>query len=290
MAEGGNAATPTSGAQTGFVRLAVWTPDAPAGGYDVCVLPQGNGSQWMGPLHGTGLTFPSVGKYVPVPPGMYNAGVMPGGSGCGAPVNGVVGLPMIVANGRATVAIIGAITPMGNDQPAKVVTFADDVIGLASRAAVRFIDALPGATDVIFGTGSETNLTFAALTGSVPFGGVSSSPADGGVADTNGYLMLGPVVGATLSAHVPQGEVDISSSTSFSGGSILNTGTPPGILSSANDLATGVSASWGSGSAVTIALVHTATGGALAQFLVCQDDAPPAGPAGALSACTTLSQ
>jgi hypothetical protein len=289
-AEGGNAAIPTSGAPTGFVRLAVWTPDAPAGGYDVCLMSQGNNSQWMGPLHGMGVTFPSVGRYVAVPPGMYNAGVMPAGNGCGAPVNGIVGLPMIVANGRATVAIIGDITPMGNDQAAKVVTFADDVTGLASRAAVRFIDALPGATDVIFGTGSETNITFAALTGNVPFGGVSSSPADGGMADINGYLLLNPVVGATLSAHVPTGEVDISSSTSFGNGGIINNGGPPGIVSSANDLATGVSASWGSGSAVTIALVHANTGGALAQFLVCQDDAPPTGPSGALSACTTLSQ
>jgi hypothetical protein len=289
-AEGGNAAIPTSGSPTGFVRLAVWAPDAPAGGYDVCVMPQGNGSQWMGPLHGIGVTFPQVGKYVAVPPGMYNAGVMPAGNGCGAPVNGVVGLPMIVANGRATVAIVGDITPMGNDQPAKVVTFPDDVIGLASRAAVRFIDALPGAADVIFGTGSETNLSFLALTGSVPFAGVSSSPADGGVEDTNGYLMLNPVVGATLSAHLPQGEVDISTSTSFGNGGIINNGGPPGILSSANDLATGASASWGSGSAVTVALVRASTGGATAQFLVCQDDAPPTGPTGGLSACTTLSQ
>jgi hypothetical protein len=182
---------------------------------------------------------------------------------------------------------------MGNDQPAKVVTFPDDVIGLASQAAVRFIDALPGASNVIFGTGSETNLSFLALTGSVPFGGVSFSPADGGVADNNGYLMLNPVVGATLSAHLPQGEVDISTSTSFGNGGIINNGGPPGILSSANDLATGVSASWGSGSAVTIALVGAKTGGALAQFLVCQDDAPPTGATGvaaALSACTTLSQ
>jgi hypothetical protein len=284
-ADSGSAAIPTSGTNTAFVRLAVWAPDAPAGGYDVCVMPQGNGSAWMGPLLGTALTFPSVGRYVPIPPGSYNVGIMAAGTGCGAPVNGVIPLGMIPANARGTIAIVGDISPSGNDQPAKIVVFADDVIGPASQAAVRFIDALPGAQNVIIGTGSVTNFSFVPLTGSVPFAGVSSSPADGGAADNAGYLMLPPIVGASLSAHVPQGETDISTSTSFGSGGLTNGGAP-GILSSADDLATGTGASWGAGTAVTVALVRSTTTGS-AQFLVCQDDAPPMA---ALSACTALSK
>jgi hypothetical protein len=282
-ADSGSAPIPTAGASTAFLRLAVWAPDAPAGGYDVCLMPQGNGSAWMGPLLGTALTFPSVGRYVPVAPGAYNAGVMPAGTGCGAPVNGVVPFGPIPANARGTIAIVGDISPSGNDQPAKVVVLADDVTGPTSQAAVRFIDALPGAMDVIIGTGSVTNFSFSPLTGNVPFAGVSSSPADGGAADGLGYVLLPPVVGASLSAHVPQGETDISTSTSFGSGGISNGN--PGILSSADDLATGSGASWGAGSAVTVALLRSSTGGA--QFLVCQDDAPPMA---ALSACTPLAK
>jgi hypothetical protein len=281
-ADSGSAAIPTMGSSNAFVRLAVWAPDAPAGGYDVCIMPQGNGSAWMGPLLGTALTFPSVGRYVAIPPGAYNAGVMAAGTGCGAPVNGVVPFGPIPANARGTIAIVGDILPSGNDQPAKITVFADDVTGPRSQAAVRFIDALPGAMNVIIGTGSVTNFSFSPLTGNIPFGGVSSSPTDGGAAeDMLGYLMLQPVVGASLSAHVPQGETDISTSTSFGNGGFTNGGSP-GIVSSADDLATGSGASWGAGTAVTIALVRSGTG---AQFLVCQDDAPPMA---ALSPCTAL--
>jgi hypothetical protein len=283
-AEAGSAPIPTSGAATAFVRLAVWTPDAPAGGYDVCLMTTGNGSAWMGPLLGNALTFPSIGRYAPVAPGSYNIGIMAGGAGCGAPVNGVIPLGMIPANARATIAMVGDLTPTGTDQAAKVVVFPDDVIGPTSQAAVRFIDALPGAQNVIIGTGSVTNFSFSPLTGSIPFGGVSSSPADGGAADSFGYLLLPPVVGAALSAHVPQGETDISTSTSFSSGG-FNTGANPGILSSADDLATGTGASWGAGTAVTVALIRSSGGGA--QFVVCQDDAPPMA---ALSACSALSK
>lgn len=282
---GMSAPIPTD-ASTGFVRLAVWAPDAPAGGYDVCVMQHGGNGSWTGPLLGSGVAFPSVGRYVAVPPGNYDVGVVAPGSACASPVAAVTPLPAITANSRATVALVGDLTPNGNDQPAKVVVFADDVAGPRMQAAVRFIDALPGATAVIFGTGMEMNLTFSPLTGSVSFAGDSSSPADGGVVDSDGYLLLGAVSGVTLSAQVPPGDVAISSSTStsFGDGGFLNGGGNPTVLTSGTNLASGTNASWASGSAVTVALVR-GTGGSAAQFVLCQDDAAPQGT---LSACSPL--
>ena len=233
---GSNSPIPTDAA-TGFLRLADWAPDALAGGFDLCIMTHGGNGQWIGPLLGSGVAFPSVGRYVAVAPGAYDMGIVPAGGTCVAPIRGTMALPMLGPDARVTVALLGDLMPSGNDQPAKQVAFADDIMGPPGQAAVRFINALPGATALIFGTGMESTLSFSPLTGSVPFGGVSSSPADGGAADPNGYLLLGPVSGTTLSAQVPMGNVDISSSTStsFGDGGFTNGGGNPTIISSGTD-------------------------------------------------------
>jgi hypothetical protein len=274
---------------TSLLRLADWAPDAPAAGYDMCIRPHGGTGDWMGPLVGTGVAFPSVGGYVAVAPGTYDVTVLaPGVGACAAPVVATKQLPALAMGAHATVALVGDISPTGNDQSAEIVAFADDVVAPPTRAAVRFVDAMPGAPAVIFGTGSVENLTFSALTPSVAFGGEASMPADGGAVDGNSYLLLNPVNAVTLSAHLPAGDYDISNGTNTSivNGMIVNQpGNNPGLLGGgATNLATGSNASWAAGGVVTIALLRGASSGT-AQMLLCQDTAPAQR---SLSACAVL--
>jgi hypothetical protein len=193
--------------------------------------------------------------------------------------------------------------PTGNDQAARAVAFADDATPPQGQAAVRFVDAMPGASAVVFGTGKSTDFSFFALTPNVPFGTLATMTADGGTSDSNDYVRLAPLSAGTLSAHVPPGEVDQSTggSTFSVDGGFVNSGSPSNILAGI-DLATGSNAAWPAGSLVTVALVkrpQSAAGGASsssssggllvgstpAQFVVCRDDAQPQG---ALAACSVL--
>jgi hypothetical protein len=272
---------------TGSVRLADWAPDAPGTGFDVCVVPHGTDAAWTGPLlGGPGVAFPNVGRYVAIAPGTYDLKVVPAGGACGTAVAPTIQLAPLIVNAKTTVAIVGDLSPGGNDQAAKVVSFADDNQLPTGIAAVRFIDAMPGASAVIFGLGKTTDLTFAALTPNVPFGTVSATLPDGGVADSNSYMLLDPLSGGTLSAHLPSGDYAVSSSTntSFING-MLTSPNMPSVLGAGTDVATGTNATWPVNSLITVALVK-GSGGPNGQFVLCHDDAAAEGT---LSACNVLS-
>jgi hypothetical protein len=287
---GGNGpanATGGASAPMSLLRLADWAPDAPASGFDVCILPRGaRDAAWQGPLLGSGVAFPAVGRYVAVAPGTYDARVVATSASCASTFGSALQLPALAANARATVAVIGDLTPRGNDKQAEVLALADDTSGPPTQAAIRFVDATPSVSAVVFGTGTMHDLTFHALTSNVPFGSASSSPADGGLSDTDGYVLVAPSTGVTLSAHVGNGEVDLSSSTSSSlvDGGFVN-GGGSNIFGAGNDAATGTNASWTAGGAYTVALVGGAFGGSPPQLVLCADDAPAQG---SLSACTAL--
>jgi hypothetical protein len=286
-ARGGGNAPSAANMSTSLLRLADWAPDAPGAGFDMCIRPVGGTGDWVGPLLGGGVAYPTVGSYVAVAPGTYDVTVLaPGRGACAAPVVATGTLPALATGSHATVALVGDLSPTGNDQAARIAAFLDDVVAPQAEAAVRFIDAMPGAQAVIFGTGSVANLTFSQLTSSVPFGGASSTPGDGGTPDRNAYLPMQPASGVMLSAHLPAGDFDVSSGSSTSlvdGGFVVQ--NDPGLLGGgATNLATGSNASWTAGSVVTVALLRgTSTG--TAQMLLCQDTAPAQG---ALSVCTIL--
>jgi hypothetical protein len=287
--DGGLDAQADGAASVALVRFADWSPDAPAAGFDVCVQAQGgNGATWTGPLLGTGVPFTKVGAYSNVAPGTYTARVVaPGDSSCASAAATAIQLPALSAGDRITVALMGALSASGNTQAAEIVPFPDDVSPPQGQAAVRFIDALTGAMAVVFGTGKQTNVSFAALTGNVDFGTAATTLADGGAPAANGFLLLQPNTGATLSAHVAGNESDISTSTSTSfdgGGFNFNPGTnstfTPGM-----DIASASNATWPAGSVVTVALLNGASGGA-PQLEQCQDNAAPQG---SFSDCNVLS-
>ncbi len=272
-----------------YVRLADWAPDAPSAGFDLCIAERGGRGTWTGPLlQGAGVAFPYVGRYVPVAAGEYNVRVVaPGSPDCASAVApGAGDAPAVTVGARATIALVGELSPTGDAQGPQLVALADDVAAPAGRAAVRFVDALPGPSAVVFGTGSESRLDFSPLTGAVPFAGVSTTPADAGAADANGYLLLAPQAGAGLSAQVSGNQFDETTGTTTTLGDagFVTTGGSEGFTPG-TDLASGASASWSAGAAVTVALVAAGGSQPPAQLVVCQDDAPAQGP---LSACTVL--
>ncbi len=234
------------GPRGSVLRFADWAPDAASAGYDLCIAAPGDLS-WMGPLLGTGVPFPRVSQYVQVPAGIYDVRVIAAGGSCMTPIASSVGLPMITSTTRMTFALVGAVTPRGDDSPAKIAAFADDFAAASSRAAVRFINASGAAAAVDFGTGSLAAGNFQPLATDVLFGEASSEAPDGGAPDTNGYLLIAPRSAVTVSARVIDGTMD---------------------------LATGTNATWAAGSVDTIALVNGGSNDAMPQLVSCRDDAP----------------
>jgi hypothetical protein len=207
-----------------YVRIANWSPDAPA--VEVC-FNQAGASSWTGhvPLArivaagdaGTladagaaGISFPQVTSYLVITPGSYEVRLVVAGSAdCSKPV---VDLAMVTlaASSYATIAALGEATPVGMDQPLSLVPFTDEVSAPPGQIALRFINASPSPTltPADLGTGSIASLIggpgggFAPLFTAVGFGKVAGS--DGGAIDTidaNGYAASTPFATATLSAH-----------------------------------------------------------------------------------------
>ncbi len=253
---------PDASALSGFVRFADWAPDAPTGGFDVCLTPDG-GTTWIGPLTGAGVGFPFVGRYAEVPPGEYDLRVVPpSAASCSSPVAAAVGLPFLTAGTHNTFALVGDMTPVDNDPLAKVVAFTDDADGDAARAGLRFVDATPASAAVDFGVsvGGGADAGYTTIAADVQFGAVSSNaPLGMAQPDSNGYLALEPQGSASLAA--------------------LATGL-------GKVLATGSKAAWPAGSLVTVALVGGRNGGPPPELVLCRDDLPAQG---ALSACRILS-
>jgi hypothetical protein len=204
-----------------YVRIANWSPDAPA--VEVC-FNQAGASSWTGQVPrlarivaagdaGTladagaaGISFPQVTSYLVIAPGSYEVRLVVAGSAdCSKPV---VDLAMVTLaeSSYATIAALGEATPVGMDQPLSLVPFTDEVSAPPGQIALRFINASPSPTltPADLGTGSIAGSGggFVALFSGVGFGKVAGS--DGGTIDTidaNGYAASTPFATATLSAH-----------------------------------------------------------------------------------------
>lgn len=265
-----------AGPPQSFVRIANFTPDAPAVGFDFCLAPSGTTS-WVGPLLAqdlppaslgqgggpNGVQFAAVSAYFPVTPGQYDLQlVQAGATSCATGVTAVMnGVPALVANAYTTFATVGDVNPTGNDAALKVAVFADDTTVASGSASLRVINAIPSVAAIDVGTGSLRNDDFTAIFTLVAFGAPGMSLADGGTPDVNGYATLSPMSGALFSAH--QSSVGTA------------------------DLATATNVSLAAGSVTTMALISGRNSGPPPQFLVCTDNAPAVGSE---SACRVVPQ
>jgi hypothetical protein len=248
-------------APTSYLRFADWAPDVPSGyGLDICLVTRGT-STVSGPLIGAGVPFPLVSRYLSVAPGRYDLRVIARGAGSPDCSSGVSasGLPELVANGHMTFALVGSISPRGNDPPAKITTFLDQpLVSSDSQATVRFINATPASAAADFGGGSLRAGNFSALVNDVQFGRAVSPTGTG--TDVNGYVLAPPRSASPISAHT---------------------------VGASTDLAVASNAAWNRGSLATVVLVNGANNGPPPQFLVCLDNAPAEG---AFAACSILTQ
>jgi hypothetical protein len=283
-----------------YVRFADWAPDG-LPGFDICVVPHGSsldagtwlpgmGAMTMGPLLGKLVAFPNVSPYVPIPVGTYDVTVLSqGAKTCSQSAVTPIPLPALADGSRATVAIIGDLAPIGTDSPAQGIALADDAVGpQGGKAAVRFVDAMPSASNVVFGIGAVVSATFQPLTAAVASGGLPAGPAmNGSPADANGYILLDPLRGGSLSAQSlsNQSGAFVGSSTTFSFDGGFPAAGQPTVYAGTNDVATGSNASWGAGNVVTVALID-GNWGTTPQIQLCVDNA---GPAGWPASCTVLS-
>ncbi len=268
-------ARPEGSGPTAPVRIANWSPDAPAAGYDVCLAAHGT-STWRGPLLGqsvgdagvlgdsgmASVQFPSVTNYMlQVTPGTWDVAVVMAGAGCAAPVATATSLPALAATGWYTLAIVGDRTPAGSDPALSVLLLSDDSTATLGTA-VRLLDLAPSVPAADFGEG--TVVAFVPLAPTIPYGKLATGSAtDGGAAaDDAGYVEVtasGPV---TLSAHSPTGTTD---------------------------LAVAPAQSLTASTAVTVALVGGKTGGPRPQLVVCAGDGVVGQSTGLYSACSVAS-
>ncbi len=261
-----------SGPPQAFVRIADWSADAPASGFDVCLAPRGTQS-WIGPILGhdfdagtlggggpNGVQFPWVTAYVGVAPGTYDLQLVQAGArSCAAGViPTTTGLPTLQANQHETFVLAGDVHATDNDPSLKVAAVSDDTTVADGHAAVRFINASPALAAADVGTGSLANHNFALVFAYVGFGTAAQQTSAGGSIDPNGYVTMAPLSGVEFSAHAPDGTVDVASAAHVSAAS---------------------------GAVVTLALVHGENGGLPPQILACTDNATPEG---ALTPCTIL--
>jgi hypothetical protein len=206
------------------------------------------------------------------------------------------------------------------DQHAHLVAFADDATSPPMQAAIRFINAMPGGSAVVFGTGTVSNGSFSPLTGAVAVGSASSMVANGTVeVDENGYVFLAPVAGVALSAHdadsqngilggppsVPGGLAPFDAGfggglspfdAGFSGGvgagvgvpsaGMVGTGAGTGVFGTyGDDLAVASNVTWQAGNVGTVVLVDGMVG-FKPEIMVCTDSAQGQ----TMSPCSVLSQ
>jgi hypothetical protein len=269
--EGGDARV-DAGPQA-LVRIANFVPDAPAAGFDLCLAPTGT-TNWMGPLLArsfapgslgqggpNGIQFSSVSRYFAIPPGLYDAQIVNTGSNCSQGlIPPTYGLPELDDGSFATFAFFGDVTPAGNDPMMSVALFLDDATAPSGTFSLRVINAVPSIGNLDVGMGSFTGGDFSALLPFVSFGRASTGLVDGGSADDNWYVSLNPVRDVEFSMHDSGGTADRATASHL---------TIP------------------AGPVITMALINGKTGGKRPQFMVCTDNAPPAG---AKSACGVVPQ
>jgi Domain of unknown function (DUF4397) len=273
----------SSGTSVALIRVANWSPDAPA--VDFCLAPHGTGA-FRGPFvagivgaeveaglavdaGSAGLAFPEVSSYVQVAPGQYDARIVVG-NGCTAGIApDAVALPAVAAGASTTIALVGAESPADGPQALQIAGFLDDVT-IAGSLALRFINAAPMAASVDVGTGAGAS--FAALFAGIPFGQASSAqeaPARDGSApavDARGYLSRSALTGVALGARA------------HAGASTTGDGGVPSALASNVWIA--------SGSVVSV-VVTGGTEGVPLGLLECVDNA---GIVGSLSNCSVISR
>lgn len=262
-------------ANPAYLRLANWSPDAPA--VDFCVAPHGSTS-FQGPLlaktfvppplppadgGATGLPFPDVSAFVQVNPGQYDVRlVAAGATSCATGMGSdLTSLPALAAGAYETVAAVGDVTKTGSDPSLSLVAFGDDsVVANSLDGALRFINVAPSIAAADFGRGSVTGGNFQTLFANVAFAKAGSqADADAGTVDSAGFVDVHPFGGATLSAHPTMG------------GGNETVGT--NVVVNAGDLSTFV-------------LVNGKTGGAAPQLLQCYDSQSD----GMLTHCKIVSQ
>jgi len=237
-ASGGDGAPPP--AWLAGVRLANWSPDAPA--VDLCLAPHGTGA-FQGPLVGAqlaalsdagladggaaGVPFPQASSYAYLPPGRYDARLVAAGSpdcsvGVLAPDD--AGLAPLAAGSMTTIAAVGEVSGGTGGAPGvALASFADDFDGRLeggpSIVALRFVAAAPRVAQVSVGTGKLADFSFQQWFVGVPFGQAGtakeaetteSGPAPSSVVDGNGYVLLAQLWGQTVSVHAFKTHTDLA--------------------------------------------------------------------------------
>jgi hypothetical protein len=267
------------------IRLANWSPDAPA--IDFCLAPHGT-TQFRGPLllaelQGEleagiagdaglpGVSYPQVSSYLYVPPGRYDARIVaPGSPDCSVGVLTPDDTNVVAndAGTMTTLALIGDVMPPKSEPSVTLTSFRDAFETMFADSGslftpTRFINAVPSAPSITFGTGDLADGDFRQYFAAVPFGQAGDQqetqntefiPPDPITLDADGYLPLGQILPENLSVHAYKTKTDLA---------VAPNAVPPGIV-------------------VTI----VAVGDAQVQILQCFDSA---GTAGLLSACSIIS-
>ena len=184
------------GAANANVRVAHLSPDAP--NVDFCV--SADGTTFAGPIMKSlgdtdGLAYTEVTTYLPLAVGTYTARlVAPNAADCTTSLAGlpdVTGLAL-AADGSYTVAAIGMLTPVGEDQAFEVLAYGDDSTVDAGKAKLRFIHASPDTPNVDVGLGSGN--AFTAVFSNVAY-------SDAGMVAGMPYLQTDPLADVTVSAR-----------------------------------------------------------------------------------------
>ena len=295
-----------------WVRLANWSPDAPA--VDFCLAPHGTaafGSPLVASLAAstmdagaTPLAYPLATAYFAMKPGAYDARIVVAGAGSCAVGIGtdMTMLPALAANGFSTIALVGEELPSGGDPGLQVVGFKDSTSPSAG-VSLRFINASPLLGTVDFGTGTATgtgSLVFKALFTGVLFGQAgkplptppcasaapdASAPPDASTAPTAGAApdaSTSPDASASLDAGGPS-----DGSAPSPGANGYETVCKLSNVLSAHDPRAGVDAvatmmpvAAAPGSVLTVVLVGGTSGGAPPRLLECVDNAGTVGELG----------
>ncbi|MEZ4394231.1 MAG: DUF4397 domain-containing protein [Polyangiales bacterium] len=182
-----------------FVRVGHLAPDAPAVDFCLRATSASNFSGVTPTLRSlgvsSGFSFPTMTRYLALPPGAYTARIVaPGSTNCDTALAGLpdVALPNLTAGTRATVAASGLLAGSGatafglrafvdgNDRPA------------LGRANLRFIHLSPGAPAVDVGLVSGGNFT--AVFSNTVFGSLGAAPG----MDPNGYFSTAPISGGVV--------------------------------------------------------------------------------------------
>jgi hypothetical protein len=224
----GTTATGGSPSAVAGIRVANWSPDAPP--IDLCVAAHATGA-FRGPLLGgllepedggadggaavAALFYPYASAYTYVPPGQYDARLVPAGApdctgGIGADVTN---LPALLPDGNATIALLGEVNPSAGRPGLRLAGFLDDPFATTGTAALRFINAVTAPSMALADLGEEgNNGSFNPIFLAVHFGQAGTAPSAGALVtavDANGFGATAELSSATLSLRARNGAADL---------------------------------------------------------------------------------